>query len=151
MSSKNDVKKAHAAAAAKASRARLAALKNKASPAPTALQSVKWVKLMQACADAQAAAESAPSLAAWRGAVGAAAALTAEVGADDDSHDDDRCGAECRLPPPPPSIRLVSAWYASESALKSATRSVKDIFFFIITCLMFFIQTAPPTKLETEF
>ena len=92
MSSKNDVKKAHAAAAAKASRARLAALKNKASPAPTALQSVKWVKLMQACADAQAAAESAPSLAAWRGAVGAAAALAAEVGADDDAHDDDRCG-----------------------------------------------------------
>ena len=92
MSSKNDVKKAHAAAAAKASRARLAALKNKSSPAPTALQSVKWVKLMQACADAQAAAESAPSLAAWRGAVGAAAALAAEVGADEDSHDDDRCG-----------------------------------------------------------
>ena len=92
MSSKNDVKKAHAAAAAKASRARLAALKNKASPAPTALQSVRWVKLMQACADAQAAAESTPSLAAWRGAVGAAAALAAEVGADDDAHDDDRCG-----------------------------------------------------------
>ena len=94
MSSKNDVKKAHAAAAAKASRARLAALKNKASPAPTALQSVRWVKLMQACADAQAAAESTPSLAAWRGAVGAAAALAAEGGADDDSHDDDRCGDE---------------------------------------------------------
>ena len=72
VSTKQSLAEAHAAAARRAARARVAALK-----AGTAKPTVDatWAKLMQSCADCQKVAEAAGTVEAWRAFASAASGL----------------------------------------------------------------------------
>ena len=110
VSSKQALAEAHAAAARRAARARVAALK-----AGTAKPTVDatWAKLMQGCADCQQAAEAAETLDAWRAFAAAAHALRDAVGVAGDKCEEPGCRT-CQptqflfvpkgvtMPPPPP-------------------------------------------------
>ena len=99
MPPKKELQKAHAAAAKRASRARLEALKNKgrAAGAPvTPSRSEVWSVLMQKCADAQASASREPEcLEGWRSAVACAGALRAAVGEDEATTRKAKAKASC--------------------------------------------------------
>ena len=84
VSSKQALAEAHAAAARRASRARVAALK-----AGTAKPTVDatWAKLMQSCADCQQRAEAAETVQAWRAFASAAHALRGAVGSTETSEE----------------------------------------------------------------
>jgi len=110
VSSKQALAEAHAAAARRAARARVAALK-----AGTAKPTVDatWAKLMQRCADRQRAAEAADTVEAWRAFASAAHALRDAVGIEGDKCAEPGCRT-CQpqqfqfvprgvvMPPPPP-------------------------------------------------
>ena len=88
VSSKQALAEAHAAAARRASRARVAALK-----AGTAKPTVDatWAKLMQSCADCQQRAEAAETVQAWRAFASAAHALRGAVGIDGEKCEEPGC------------------------------------------------------------
>ena len=110
VSTKQSLAEAHAAAARRASRARVAALK-----AGTAKPTVDatWAKLMQRCADCQRAAEAAETVEAWRAFAAAAHALRDAVGIEGEKCAEPGCRT-CQpqqfqfvpkgvvMPPPPP-------------------------------------------------
>lgn len=87
MASQKAVDRAHAAAGKRAMQARVAALKLASKPprAPEAESTATaWARLMQASADATAAAKRSESCASWLAAVDAAAAVRRAAGEDGD-------------------------------------------------------------------
>ena len=110
VSTKQALAEAHAAAARRAARARVAALK-----AGTAKPTVDatWAKLMQSCADCQKVAEAAGTVEAWRAFASAAHALRDAVGIEGEKCAEPGCKT-CQpqqfqfvpqgvvMPPPPP-------------------------------------------------
>ena len=82
VSSKQALAEAHAAAARRAARARVAALKAGTSAKPVV--DATWAKLMQSCADAQNAAEASETLDTWRAFASAAHLLRDAVGIEGD-------------------------------------------------------------------
>ena len=89
VSSKQSLAEAHAAAARRAARARVAALKAGTSAKPVV--DATWAKLMQGCADCQQAAEAAETLDAWRAFASAAHLLRDAVGIEGDKCEEPGC------------------------------------------------------------
>jgi len=111
VSTKQSLAEAHAAAARRASRARVAALRAGTSAKPVV--DATWAKLMQSCADAQNAAEASETVEAWRAFARAAHALRDAVGIEGEKCEEPGCKT-CQpqqfqfvprgvvMPPPPP-------------------------------------------------
>ncbi|CAH0373354.1 unnamed protein product [Pelagomonas calceolata] len=89
VSSKQALAEAHAAAARRAARARVAALKAGTSAKPVV--DATWAKLMQGCADCQQRAEAAETLETWRAFAAAAHALRDAVGIEGDKCEEPGC------------------------------------------------------------